>query len=72
MKRSLLTLAAGLLISSLSLAMTNASAAGSTYTAPCGKVFTKSISRTDKSSNFYHVQVARASQNQPKAVGIAN
>jgi len=61
MKTALITLAAGLLFSSLSMAFTPSTASDSPVVLPCGKIFTKQVSRNDKKSNFYAQMLAKAS-----------
>lgn len=62
MKKAFITLLAGLFLSNLAMALsTPGSASDVTYVAPCGKVFTKHVSRDDKKSNFYAQMLAKAS-----------
>ncbi|MES2802546.1 MAG: hypothetical protein V4654_08655 [Bdellovibrionota bacterium] len=62
MKKAIITLAAGLLFTSLSMALsTPGSASDSPIVLPCGKIFTKQVSRNDTGTNFYHVAL-----NSPK------
>lgn len=62
MKKAFITLAAGLLLSNLAMALsTPGSASDVPYVAPCGKVFYKQVSRDDKKSNFYAQMLAKSS-----------
>lgn len=62
MKKAIITLAAGLLFTSLSMALsTPGSASNAPITMPCGKIFSKQVSRDDKKSNFYAQMVAKSS-----------
>lgn len=62
MKKAIITLAAGLLFTSLSMALsTPGSASDSPMVLPCGKIFTKQVSRNDKSTNFYAQMLAKSS-----------
>lgn len=55
MKKSIIALAAGLLFTSISMALsTPGSASESPIVLPCGKTFTKSVARDDRSTNFYY------------------
>lgn len=62
MKKAIITLAAGLLFTSLSMALsTPGSASDSPIILPCGKIFTKHVDRNDKSTNFYAQMLAKSS-----------
>lgn len=62
MKKAIITLAAGLLFTSLSMALsTPGSASDSPIVLPCGKIFSKHVSRDDKSTNFYAQMLAKSS-----------
>jgi len=62
MKKAIITLAAGLLFTSLSMALsTPGSASDSPIVLPCGKIFTKQVSRNDRSTNFYAQMLAKSS-----------
>ena len=66
MKKAIITLAAGLLFTSLSMALSTAgSASDAPITLPCGKIFTKHVSRDDKKSNFYAQMLAKSSATTP-------
>lgn len=61
MKKSIIALAAGLLFTSISMALsTPGSASESPVVLPCGKIFTKQVARDDKKSNFYAQMLAKA------------
>lgn len=62
MKKSIIALAAGLLFTSISMALsTPGSASNAPIVLPCGKIFTKSVARDDKKSNFYAQMLAKSS-----------
>lgn len=62
MKKAIITLAAGLLFTSLSMALsTPGSASDSPIVLPCGKIFTKQVARNDRSTNFYAQMLAKSS-----------
>ncbi|AZZ35364.1 hypothetical protein CIK05_00610 [Bdellovibrio sp. qaytius] len=62
MKKAYITLAAGLLFTSLSMALsTPGSASDGPIILPCGKIFTRHVSRDDKKTNFYAQMLAKAS-----------
>ncbi|WP_409478774.1 hypothetical protein [Pseudobdellovibrio sp. HCB154] len=66
MKKSIIALAAGLLFSSISMALsTPGSASEAPIVLPCGKLFTKQVSRDDKKSNFYAQMLAKANTSRP-------
>lgn len=62
MKKAIITLAAGLLFTSLSMALSMpGSASDSPIVLPCGKIFSKQVARNDKSTNFYAQMLAKSS-----------
>lgn len=66
MKKSIIALAAGLLFTSISMALsTPGSASEAPIVLPCGKIFTKHVARDDKKTNFYAQMLAKASTGTP-------
>lgn len=56
MKKAIITLAAGLFMSSLSMAFTPSNAAtDGVITLPCGKKVVRQVALFDKKSNFYNI-----------------
>ncbi len=71
MKKSIIALAAGLLFSSLSMALTpEGMASDSPVILPCGKIFTKHVARDDKKTNFYAQMLAKGGSQRVTPQGI--